>query len=298
MTHRNEEYKGSCILYGVVAKGSCMLASHCAKVGNFNDVAKDLLVRIDQQVKSSSSPSASRMTYKDGEYLYHYLKGDDECVIYLCMTDATFPRKNAFQFLDIMAKKLKEQFPYQLKSYSKSMPFCINSEFEPVIGAEIKRANNLAKNGDEVASSESEQSESEEISTLTKAGPSNSGDTQVNTKRKRKKIVPGDPDKVERVRDEVARVKDIMVTNIEALLERGERLDLLVDKTEQLSSNAVTFKQASRTLARRMWWQNFKVWIVIAIVVLVLIYIIISASCGGPLLPNCVGKGGNGTHHP
>ena len=34
-----------------------------------------------------------------------------------------------------------------------------------------------------------------------------------------------------------------MVTNIEALLERGERLDLLVDKTEQLSSNAVTFKQ-------------------------------------------------------
>ena len=56
-------------------------------------------------------------------------------------------------------------------------------------------------------------------------------------------MVPGDPDKVERVRDEVARVKDIMVTNIEALLERGERLDLLVDKTEQLSSNAVTFKQ-------------------------------------------------------
>ena len=54
---------------------------------------------------------------------------------------------------------------------------------------------------------------------------------------------PGDPDKVERVRDEVARVKDIMVTNIEALLDRGERLDLLVDKTDQLSSSAVTFKQ-------------------------------------------------------
>ena len=64
-----------------------------------------------------------------------------------------------------------------------------------------------------------------------------------NTKRKKKKNSPGDPDKVERVRDEVARVKDIMVTNIEALLERGERLDLLVDKTEQLSSNAVSFKQ-------------------------------------------------------
>ena len=39
-----------------------------------------------------------------------------------------------------------------------------------------------------------------------------------------------------------------MVTNIEALLERGERLDLLMDKTEQLSSNAVTFKRASTVI--------------------------------------------------
>ena len=62
-------------------------------------------------------------------------------------------------------------------------------------------------------------------------------------RQRAKGSTPGDPDKVERVRDEVARVKDIMVTNIEALLDRGERLDLLVDKTDQLSSSAVTFKQ-------------------------------------------------------
>ena len=63
------------------------------------------------------------------------------------------------------------------------------------------------------------------------------------SRKPKPKNEPGDPDKVERVRDEVAKVKDVMITNIEALLERGERLDLLVDKTEQLSSNAVTFKQ-------------------------------------------------------
>ena len=91
------------------------------------------------------------------------------------------------------------------------------------------------------------------------SGPSSRANASQNNRKPKNKSRPGDPDKVERVKDEVARVKDIMVTNIEALLERGERLDLLVDKTEQLSSNAVTFKQASRTLARRMWWQNFKV---------------------------------------
>lgn len=68
--------------------------------------------------------------------------------------------------------------------------------------------------------------------------------------------MPANVDKVERVRDEVDRVKDIMVANIEAILERGERLELLVDKTEHLSNHSVTFKQASRSLARKMWWQH------------------------------------------
>lgn len=70
--------------------------------------------------------------------------------------------------------------------------------------------------------------------------------------------MPADVDKVERVRDEVDKVKDIMVANIEALLERGERLELLVDKTEHLSNSSVAFKQAGRNLARKMWWQHTK----------------------------------------
>ena len=68
--------------------------------------------------------------------------------------------------------------------------------------------------------------------------------------------MPENVDKVERVRDEVERVKDIMVSNIDALIQRGERLDLLVDKTEHLSNHSVTFKRTSQNLARKMWWQN------------------------------------------
>ena len=37
------------------------------------------------------------------------------------------------------------------------------------------------------------------------------------------------------------------------LVERGERLDLLVDKTETLSASAVTFRTASTNLHRKMW---------------------------------------------
>ena len=142
MAYRDELKEG--ILYGAVARGPCILASHCAKVGNFNEVAKDLVIKIDQQAKNTSSSTPSKMTYKDGNYLYHYSREEEPGILLLCMTDDSFPRQQAFKLMEILAKKLRDQFPYQLQSNPKFIPFCMNSEFEPVIGTEIKRANRKA----------------------------------------------------------------------------------------------------------------------------------------------------------
>ncbi len=90
------------------------------------------------------------------------------------------------------------------------------------------------------------------------------------------------------------RVKDLMVSNIDALLRRGDRLDHIVDKTEVLTSRSVAFKQSARTLSRRMWWQNVKVGVGIAIAVVVFLYILVTVSCGGVAWPNCVHT--NSTH--
>ncbi|KAL4230164.1 Vesicle-associated membrane protein [Mactra antiquata] len=89
------------------------------------------------------------------------------------------------------------------------------------------------------------------------------------------------PDKVEKVQGQVDELKGIMVRNIDQIADRGERLELLVDKTEDLSANAVTFKKTSRNLARSMWWKNIKITIIIAVVIIVVIYFIVSAACGG-----------------
>ena len=37
-----------------------------------------------------------------------------------------------------------------------------------------------------------------------------------------------------------------MVANVETLMERGERLELLVDKTENLSQHSVSFRRAGK----------------------------------------------------
>ncbi|KAK3738254.1 hypothetical protein RRG08_039665 [Elysia crispata] len=97
------------------------------------------------------------------------------------------------------------------------------------------------------------------------------------------------PDTLNKVQDQVEELKGIMVRNIDQLAERGERLELLVDKTEDLSANSVTFKKTSRNLARSMWWKNIKLIVIISVVIIILLYIIVSASCGGLNWPNCTG---------
>lgn len=66
-------------------------------------------------------------------------------------------------------------------------------------------------------------------------------------------------DNVRKVREEIDNVRGIMTENIERVLERGERIDLLVDKTGRLNVGAGEFRRRSRGLRRRMWWKNVKV---------------------------------------
>ncbi|CAL1530860.1 unnamed protein product [Lymnaea stagnalis] len=89
------------------------------------------------------------------------------------------------------------------------------------------------------------------------------------------------PDQVAKVQNQVDELKSIMVKNIDQLAERGERLELLVDKTEDLNASSVTFKKTSRNLARSLWWKNVKLMVIIGVVLIVVIYFIISAACGG-----------------
>jgi len=97
-------------------------------------------------------------------------------------------------------------------------------------------------------------------------------------------------DKLNQVKGEVEEVKGVMVSNIEKVLERGEKIELLVDKTETLSNNAFKFKRQSTALKRSMCMKNVKLMIVIIIVCLVLLYGLIALICGGLAFQRCTGK--------
>lgn len=82
------------------------------------------------------------------------------------------------------------------------------------------------------------------------------------------------------VKDKLAEVKDIMVQNIESVLARGEKIELLVDKSEQLNRSANKFQRSSKQLKNVMWWKNVKMWALITVIVIVLIWLISSFVCG------------------
>lgn len=50
-----------------------------------------------------------------------------------------------------------------------------------------------------------------------------------------------------------------MVQNIDSILQRGERLDTLVDKTDSLAGQAYAFRRGARSVRRQQWWKNTRI---------------------------------------
>ena len=47
-----------------------------------------------------------------------------------------------------------------------------------------------------------------------------------------------------------------MLGNIDKVLERGERLEVLVDKTAGIQNKAFKFRKQAREFRSTMWWRN------------------------------------------
>ena len=99
----------------------------------------------------------------------------------------------------------------------------------------------------------------------------------------------GKEDAISNVQGEIDNVRGIMSQNIESLLERGERIDLLVDKTDRLGGSAHDFRVRSRGLRRKMWWKNVKLMALLILVIMFLVYLFVGFGCGLPGWSKCVG---------
>ena len=77
------------------------------------------------------------------------------------------------------------------------------------------------------------------------------------------------------MRVQIAEVTDVMRDNVGRLLERGDQLESLQDRSDNLATTSDQFLASSTRLRRNMWWQNTRTKIFIFIFVVLILLLIL-----------------------
>ncbi|PRP87592.1 hypothetical protein PROFUN_04619 [Planoprotostelium fungivorum] len=100
-------------------------------------------------------------------------------------------------------------------------------------------------------------------------------------------------DKTGKLRSQVNDVKNVMIENVDKVLARGEKIETLVDKTQELQDSATTFQFKSREVKNKFWWKNLKMKICIGITILIIVLLVVLLLLWKTGVFDNLGKGGN-----
>jgi vesicle-associated membrane protein 4 len=89
------------------------------------------------------------------------------------------------------------------------------------------------------------------------------------------------------VKSEVDEVVGIMQGNIHKVMQRGEQIDQLQTRTEDLQNSSSQFMRGANQVRKEMWWKDMKLKLIIGGIcsIIVLVIIISLFSGGGPKNP-------------
>ncbi|MBA0800352.1 hypothetical protein Gohar_010789 [Gossypium harknessii] len=209
------------ILYAVVARGTVVLAEFSAVTGNAGAVARRVLEKLPEEADS-------RLCFSQDRYIFHILRSDGLC--FLCMANDNFGRRIPFSYLEDIHMRF-------MKNYGKvahyAPAYAMNDEFSRVLHQQMEffsnnpSADTLNRVRGEVGENTLDQDLWKKILML---------------------VIVCD----------INIIRTIMVENIEKILERGDRIELLVDKTATMKDGAFHFKKQSKRLRQALWMKNAK----------------------------------------
>ena len=93
--------------------------------------------------------------------------------------------------------------------------------------------------------------------------------------------------KIQNAKKNINIVKEKLIDNISNIVERGQKIDLLVTDTETLENSSLKFYDTSQKLKWAFYLKNLKCKIFALISLLIIIFFIIVTSCGGFKFENC-----------
>lgn len=211
-------------VYTLIANNTTLLCDYTKDGGNFERVAQLVLRKVTEGQKQA------RCTFIYDQHRFHYLLGQHQDLIFMCMTDDDVHTTLAFQFLNEIATKFKYN-PQKGKAVAYAM-----KGFRPVLQKIMEKYN--------------------------------SGAATENVNR------------YDIVNGQMNSVKNVMIDNVNNLLERGEKLDILVHKTQMLQQEAFTYSDTTKKLKCNMYCQSMRCTIYAAIALVFALYFMTAHACG------------------
>ncbi|CAA2998483.1 vesicle-associated membrane 727 [Olea europaea subsp. europaea] len=224
------------LIYSFVAKGTVVLAEHTPYSGNFSTIAVQCL----QKLPSNSS----KYTYSCDGHTFNFLI--DSGFVFLAVANESMGRVIPFVFLERVKDDFKQRYGDSIKTDCPRPLADEEDEDDELFEDRFSIAYNLDR----------------------EFGPRLKEHMQYFMNH------PDEISKLSKVRAQITEVKGIMMDNIEKVLDRGEKIELLVDKTENLQFQADNFQRHGRQLRRKMWLQSLHMKLMIGIAILILICII------------------------
>ncbi|KAL8166722.1 hypothetical protein V2J09_008221 [Rumex salicifolius] len=234
------------LIYSFVAKGTVVLAEHTSYSGNFSTIAVQCLQKLPR--------SSNKYTYSCDGHTFNFLL--DSGFVFLVVADEASGRSLPFVFLE----RVKDDFKQQ---YGAS----INCDEPHPLADEYDSDDDLFEDRFSIAYNLDRE-----------FGPKLKDHMQYCMTH------PEEISKLSKVKSQLSEVKGIMMDNIEKVLDRGEKIELLVDKTENLQFQADTFQRHGRQLRRQMWFQNVQMKLLIGGSIIGFILIVWLIACRVGLL--------------
>lgn len=97
-------------------------------------------------------------------------------------------------------------------------------------------------------------------------------------------------DKTGQLKEGVISFKNEVLETGQLLDQRGEKINIIAKKADQLSQDSSTFYKTAKNVKRNAMWKRVRLIILCTVGALILIYIIMVCCCGGFALKSCFGK--------
>jgi hypothetical protein len=95
------------------------------------------------------------------------------------------------------------------------------------------------------------------------------------------------PTDIEPIKQRIEEVKEICVDNIEKVLQRGEKIELLVDQSGKLQSTSHDFQRSARKLRNTMVYRRIRWYCCLVLLFALSVYIFSWIVCGNPSIRHC-----------